>query len=238
MTNFNVHIVSDTVCPWCYVGHKRLSRAIATHKLAHPSDTFSVSWHAFYLNPGAPTYPGRDKREHYNSKFGVERTDAMFARLAAVGAAEGIAFKFGGRTGRTRDSHRLIWWAGQKQQQQQEAGRQTETSAAGEEKTLQTKVVEALFRAYLEEEKNITDRAVLVDAAVQAGLEKGEVERFLESDEGGQEVDAEAAQATRRFITGVPNFTIQGKYVVEGADDPTAFLEVFEKVKQEEKEKN
>lgn len=154
----------------------------------------------------------------------------MFARLSAVGAAEGIAFKFGGRTGRTRDSHRLIWWAGQKQQ---EVG-QTETS--GEEKTLQTKVVEALFRAYFEEEKNITDRAVLVDAAVQAGLEKGEVERFLlESDEGGKDVDGEAAQATRRFVTGVPNFTIQGKYVVEGADDPAAFLEVFEKVKQEEK---
>ncbi|KAL2218294.1 putative thioredoxin [Thermoascus aurantiacus ATCC 26904] len=234
MTNFNIHIVSDTVCPWCYVGHKRLSRAIATHKLSHPTDTFSVSWHAFYLNPDAPTFPGADKRAHYRAKFGAERTEAIFARLAAVGAEEGIAFRFGGRTGRTRDSHRLIWWAGKKQQEQQQQGTQA-AAGAEEEKTLQTKVVEALFRAYFEEEKNITDRAVLVDAAVHAGLDKDEVEKMLESDEGGKEVDEEAAQATRRFVTGVPNFTIQGKYVVEGADDPSAFLEVFEKVEQEEK---
>ncbi|GAD97813.1 thioredoxin, putative [Paecilomyces variotii No. 5] len=221
MTNFNIQIVSDTVCPWCYVGHRRLSRAIATHKQSHPKDTFSITWRAFYLNPEAPAYPGVDKQEHYASKFGAERATALFSRLAAVGAEEGIAFKFGGRSGRTRDSHRLIAYAGKKQD--------------GVSQGLQTRVVEALFRAYFEEEKNITDRAVLLEAGVRAGLDKAEVEKLLDSDEGGAEVDAEAESARRRFISGVPHFTIQGKYVVSGAETPDAFLEAFEVVKQDEK---
>ncbi|KAL1858392.1 hypothetical protein Plec18167_006912 [Paecilomyces lecythidis] len=221
MTNIKIQIVSDTVCPWCYVGHRRLSRAIATHRQSHPKDTFSITWRAFYLNPEAPSYPGVDKQEHYASKFGPERTTALFSRLAAVGAEEGIAFKFGGRTGRTRDSHRLIEYAGKKQD--------------GNSDGLQTRVAEALFRAYFEEEKNITDRAVLLEAGVKAGLDKAEVEKLLDSDEAGAEVDADAERARRSFISGVPHFTIQGKYVVSGAESPDAFLEAFDAVKQEEK---
>ncbi|KAJ9267212.1 thioredoxin [Paecilomyces variotii] len=221
MTNFKIQIVSDTVCPWCYVGHRRLSRAIATHKQSHPNDTFSITWHAFYLNPGSPFYPGVDKRQHYVSKFGAQTADAMFARLTAVGAEEGIAFKFGGRTGRTRNSHRLIAYAGKK--------------SDGNNDGLQTRVVEALFKAYFEEEKNITDRAVLLEAGVKAGLPEAEVEKVLDSDECGAEVDADAERARRRFISGVPHFTIQEKYAVGGAESPDAFLEVFDAVKRDEK---
>lgn len=93
----------------------------------------------------------------------------------------------------------------------------------------------ALFRAYFEEEKNITDRAVLLEAGVKAGLDKAEVEKLLDSDEAGAEVDADAERARRSFISGVPHFTIQGKYVVSGAESPDAFLEAFDAVKQEEK---
>ncbi|RAL04971.1 DsbA family oxidoreductase [Aspergillus ibericus CBS 121593] len=227
MTHFNIQIISDTVCPWCYIGYRRLSRAITTHKTTYPTDTFTLTWHAFYLNPSSPTFPGLDKTEFYQSKFGADRTTAIFSRLAAVGQADGIAFSFGGRTGNTRDSHRLLWFAGQKERET--AGTAGEEGVVG---GLQTRVAEQLFRAYFEEEKNITDREVLVQAAVGAGLERAAVEALLGSEEGGKEVDLEAERARRQLVTGVPYYMVQGQYAVEGADEPDTFLEVFEQVKK------
>ncbi|KAF7128342.1 hypothetical protein CNMCM5793_003072 [Aspergillus hiratsukae] len=235
MTNINIQIISDTVCPWCYVGYRRLSRAITAHKASYPTDTFTLTWHAFYLNPASPGYPGVDKREYYVSKFGEERVAAIFSRLAAAGEADGIAFRFGGMTGNTRDSHRVLWYAALKEKEARARGAATNGSGSGgEEKVggLQTRVAEQFFRAYFEEEKNITDRKVLVDAAAAGGLDRGEVERLLESGDGGKEVDLEAERARRRLVTGVPYFTVQGQYAIEGADEPETFLEVFEKVKQ------
>ncbi|KAL4900013.1 hypothetical protein BDW74DRAFT_162525 [Aspergillus multicolor] len=228
MTNFNIQIISDSICPWCYVGFRRLSRAISTHKLTNPLDTFTITWSPFYLNAASPAYPGVDKRAFYESKFGAARTGAIFERLAAVGEGEGINFSFGGRTGRTRDSHRLIWLAGLKEKELREKGTVPGGDVVG---GLQTRVVEGLFRAYFEEEKNITERGVLLEAAVGAGLEKGEVEGLFDSDVGGKEVDSEAEGARRQFVTGVPYFTVQGQYAIEGADEPDTFLEVFGKIK-------
>lgn len=165
----------------------------------------------------------------YAMKFGADRAAAIFSRLAAAGEGDGIAFKFGGNTGSTRDSHRLLWYAGE-----EEAKKGSTDSASGVIGGLQTRVVEQLFRAYFEEEKNITDPAVLLDSAVGAGLDRGEVEKLLGSDLGGEEVDREAKDASRRLVTGVPYFSVQGKYSVEGADEPETFLEVFERVKAEE----
>ncbi|KAJ5171757.1 hypothetical protein N7492_004350 [Penicillium capsulatum] len=232
MTHFKVQIISDSVCPWCYVGFRRLSRAIAAHRGTHPGDTFSLIWKPFYLNPASPGYPGVNKREMYNLKFGAERVAAMFTRLSAVGQAEDINFQYGGNTGSTRDSHRLIWYAGQEEMKREaEVQAPASGSAVG---GLQSRVVEKLFRAYFEEEKNITDSAVLLDAAVNAGLDRDEVQKLLDSDAGGAEVDAEAQTASRRLVTGVPYFTVQGRYAVEGADEPETFLEIFERVKREE----
>jgi predicted DsbA family dithiol-disulfide isomerase len=177
-----------------------------------------------------------DKRELYASKFGEGRVAAIFSRLAAAGETDGIAFKFGGKTGNTRDSHRVLWYAGLKEKEAGIRGGAVATNGdASKEKVggLQTRVAEQFFRAYFEEEKNITDRKVLVDSAAAAGLDRGEVERFLESsNEGGKEVDLEAERARRRLVTGVPYFTVQGQYAIEGADEPETFLEVFDKVKQ------
>ncbi|EPS27462.1 hypothetical protein PDE_02405 [Penicillium oxalicum 114-2] len=236
MTNFNIQIISDTICPWCYVGYRRLSRAILTHQGNNPNDTFTLTWHAFYLNPASPEFPGVNKTQAYGLKFGHERTAAIFARLAAVGEGEGIKFNFGGNTGKTRDSHRLLWYAGQLEQ----AKRQQTASASAAAASpviggVQSRVAEKLFRAYFEDEKNITDPKVLLEAGVEAGLDKAEVQKLLDSDEGGAEVDSEAKMASMRLVTGVPYFTIQGKYAVEGADAPETFLEVFERVKEDEK---
>jgi len=195
MTHYDIAIVSDTVCPWCYVGANRLALAIATHRAAHPQDTFATTWHAYYLNPDAAA-EGIDKQAYYVRKFGAQRTAVMQGHLARLGREVGIEFAFGGRTGNTRDSHRLI-----------ELGRRK-----GEE--VQTKVVRQLFNAYFEANEDITQQAVLIARGVKAGLEDREVE-----------------EARKLFISGVPNFTINGKCEVQGAEEPAAFLRVFGEIK-------
>jgi len=217
MTQFNIEIVSDTVCPWCYVGKKKLEQAIAAYKEIHPDskDTFSTTWMPFYLNPDAPK-KGIDKTNFYRTKFGEDRTTAIFERLSAIGDSVGIKFKYGGRTGNTRDSHRLI-----------QLGK-THSPA------LQTRVVEELFEAYFEKEQDITSHEVLKTAGLKAGLDEAEVKEWLGSDKGGPEVDKEVAQSKMMHVTGVPNFVLQGKYEVGGAQDPGVFLRLFEKIRLED----
>lgn len=140
----------------------------------------------------------------------------MFERLAQIGNEAGINFKFGGKTGNTRDSHRLI---------QLGKSKSPET---------QTKVVEQLFAAYFENEGDITSHEVLLNAAVKAGLDEKEAKDWLKTDKGGRAVDEEVELAKLNQITGVPNFTIQGKYEVGGAQDSGVFLRLFEKIKAAE----
>lgn len=99
---------------------------------------------------------------------------------------------------------------------------------------MQTKVVEALFKAYFEDEKDITSHEVLREAGINAGLEEQDVKAWLDSDKGGAEVDKEVREAQRKDISGVPNFTLQGKYEIGGAQDPEAFVKIFERIKEVE----
>lgn len=99
---------------------------------------------------------------------------------------------------------------------------------------MQTRVVEELFASYFEKEEDITDHGVLLSCATKAGLEEKGVRALLESEEGGEEVDKEVGDAKRKFVTGVPNFTINGRYEVQGAEEPAAFLEIFERIGGEE----
>ena len=187
------------------------------YQRAHPGsqDTFSTTWLPFYLNPTAPT-EGIDKKTYYKSKFGEGRAEQILARLHEAGRADGIDFKFGGKTGNTRDSHRLIQLGKTK----------------GPE--METRVVEELFKAYFENEQDITSHNTLLDAAVKAGLGEDEVKDWLESDKGGRQVDKEVREAQLSDIHGVPNFTIQGKYEIGGAQESDAFLEIFERIKASE----
>lgn len=215
MTAFDISIVSDTVCPWCYVGKKKLERGISLYKAAHPNsdDTFSTTWHPFYLDPQAPK-KGIDKHASYKAKFGDGKADMIFKRMASVGEDVGIDFKFGGKTGNTGDSHRLIQLGKTKSPE------------------VQTRVVEELFTSYFEKERDITSHDVLREAGVKAGLTKEEVTDWLQSDKGGSEVDKEVAEAQMRAVSGVPNFMLQGKYEIGGAQDAEAFVKVFERVKE------
>ena len=149
----------------------------------------------------------------YASKFGPARAATIIERLEAVGKEVGIKFSFGGKTGNTRDSHRVIQMAGQRGEQMQE------------------KVVDALFEAYFENEQDITSHEVLKAAAIKAGIQAPEVEKWLEGNDGGDRVDEEVTQAQMHGVSGVPNFTVQNKYESGGAQDPEAFVQVFEKIK-------
>lgn len=229
MTKFDIEIVSDTICPWCYIGKQKLDQAVTAYKAQHPNsdDTFSTTWMPFYLNPAAPktgkahikyyyqplTVLGVNKQEYYRAKFGGDRATMMYERLSQIGNDVGIDFKYGGKTGNTRDSHRLI-----------QLGK-TKSPA------VQTRVVEELFAAYFENEGDITSHDTLLSAAVKAGLDKNEAQEWLDSDQGGKAVDEEVEFAKKHQISGVPNFTIQGKYEVGGAQDPSVFLRLFEKIK-------
>ncbi|PVH99041.1 thioredoxin-like protein [Periconia macrospinosa] len=155
-----------------------------------------------------------DKKEYYVAKFGEARTAAIFERMTAIGKEEGINFKYGGRTGNTRDSHRLIQLGKKKSPQ------------------MQTRVIEELFAAYFENEKDITSQDVLVETAVKAGLDKAEAQEWLSKGKGGSEVDAEVQDAYRQNIHGVPNYTINDQYEIGGAQEPATFLELFERIKR------
>ena len=217
MTKFNIAITSDNVCPWCYVGKNKLERGISLYKAAHPSsnDTFTTTWLPFYLNPAAPKI-GVDKLSYFKSRFGEEKASMIIERLTAVGKDAGINFSFGGKTGNTRDSHRLLAFG--------------KTKGA----EVQTRVVEELFKSYFEEEGDITSHDVLTEAGARAGLEEAEVKSWLESGKGGEEVDKDVAEAQIRGVSGVPNFVLQGKYEIGGAQDAEAFVKVFERVKEME----
>ena len=193
------------------MGKQRLEKAISAWQKNHPDDKFTTTWMPFYLNPDSPK-KGIDKQEYYHMRFGPERTKMMQQRLAMIGKANGIDFKFGGKTGNTRDSHRLIQLGKTKSPQ------------------IQTRVVEELFKAYFENEQDITSHEVLKQAGINAGLEEKEVTEWLESDQGGKQVDEEVRNAQSMSISGVPNFTIENRYKLEGAQDPDAFLQVFEAV--------
>lgn len=216
MTNFTIAVTSDTVCPWCYVGKNKLEAGIKAYNAAQSAsdDNFNVSWHPFYLNPDAPK-TGTDKQAMYESKFGAERTAAIQQRLSGEGSKVGIKFKYGGKTGNTRDSHRLIAMAGK----------------TGGTK-LQNRVVEELFKGYFEEEQDITDLQVLKKAGLDAGLEEAQVDEWLGGNAGGKEVDEEVNVARASLVTGVPHFVINGKYEIQGAQDAEGFRRIFERIKE------
>jgi predicted DsbA family dithiol-disulfide isomerase len=156
---------------------------------------------------------GMDKATLYKTKFGEERAAQIFNRVAQAGTEVGVNFKFGGRTGNTRNSHRLV---------------QLGKSKSPE---VQKRVVEELYEAYFEKEQDITSLEVLKTAGVNAGLDEKEVEEWLKTDKGGKQVDEEVMEARMERITGVPNFTVNGRYEVGGAQDPQVFLSLFEKIK-------
>ena len=190
-----IDIVSDVVCPWCYVGKKHLEAALAEM----PEIDAVVRWHPFQLDPTIPP-EGLDRKAYMRQKFGDDgRLEAAHQRLEVLGAQNGIGFQFGAitRSPNTLDAHRLIRWAG-------DAG-------------LQDTMVQSLFQAYFEEGRDIGDRAVLALIAERAGLEADAIFERLGSDDDAENIRIEIAEAGRIGVTGVPFFILAQKLAVSGA---------------------
>jgi predicted DsbA family dithiol-disulfide isomerase len=199
-----VDVLSDVICPWCYIGKRRLEKAIAA--LDGP---VGVRWLPFQLNPTMPR-EGVTRREYRTRKFGSwERSQELDARVVAAGEAEGIHFAFDriGRTPNTLDAHRLVGLA--------------------ERRGGQDAVVEALFRAYFTDGRDIGNRQTLLDVVAEAGLERPGAEALLNSDHGQEAIKDADALAGRFGVDGVPYFVVNGTLTLSGAQQPGAFLEAF-----------
>ena len=202
----NVIIVSDTVCPWCFVGKRRFERALAER----PQITLDIEWRPFQLNPQMPA-EGLDRKTYMRAKLGSdEQAKEIYQAIEQAGDAENIPFAFDAmtRVPNTVASHRLISWSLQ-------FGRQDS-------------VVEGLFRCYFEDGKDIGDIDVLAAAAGEAGLDEADAAAYLASDEGVEQTITESQEAQQRGISGVPCFIFDGKYAVSGAQGPEVFAQVFD----------
>jgi len=198
-------ILSDPICPWCYIGKAFLDRALEKH----PDHPFEIEWHPFQLNPDMPE-GGMDRRTYLETKFGgKENAIAVYARIDEAAQAAGLDINWDAMatTPNTLDAHRLIHWAGLE-------GRQTA-------------VASALFRAYFREGRDIGDRAVLLDIAEAAGLDRAMTERLLQSGADVEEVRARDAHARDRGVTGVPTFVVATRHVVSGAQPPELWEQVI-----------
>jgi predicted DsbA family dithiol-disulfide isomerase len=204
-----IDVISDTVCPWCFIGKRRLARAIDLR----PNIDFDVKWRPYRLDVTVPK-GGMDRQAYMRLKFGDDpmKIVEMHKLIAAEGAKEGIVFDFAAiqRRPDTLDSHRLIRWA----------------EAAG----VQDDVVERLFIAYFENGEDIGDIRVLADIADICGMDGVETARMLESDTDLALVEREDQIAREMGVTGVPAMIFGGKLAVSGAREAEMLVSVIDRV--------
>jgi len=191
-TNIPVSITSDFICPWCFIGERRLARAAAN--LAEESKEairLDITWRPFELNPNMPA-EGIDRRAYRVAKFGSwEHSQRLDAQLIQAGTPDGVVFNYDRitRTPNTRRAHRLVWWA---------------TREGGDSNRL----VEWLFQAYFIAGRDLACPEVLADIAAEAGLARDAAAAFLASDQGTDKIVAAETEAHRRGVHGVPDFRI------------------------------
>jgi predicted DsbA family dithiol-disulfide isomerase len=203
-----IEIVSDVVCPWCFIGKRRLEKAMAQR----PDLTFEVGWRPFQLNPDMPR-EGADRKSYLEAKFGgPERAREIYARVSAEGAKESIPFNFDGirRTPNTLSAHAVLRWA----------------LGAG----VQNALKERLFNLYFIEGQDIGDHQVLADAAAAEGMDGALVRSLLDQNRDAEVIQQEDMMARQLGITGVPFFIFEGKYGVPGAQEPDVLLQVIDQV--------
>ncbi len=203
----SIEVISDTVCPWCFIGKRKLESALADM----PDVDATVTWRPYFLDPHVPA-GGVDAREYLAAKFGSHRAaEALGGRIREEAERVGIAFDFAVQKVRpnTLDSHRLIHWA-------HEAG-------------VGDAVVEALFSAYFEKGRDIGDRDVLAVIGGAAGLDEEAIRCRLESDDDSDTVLAQVGQAQDDCVTAVPTFSIQG-FLLPGAQEPKVLAHTIQRI--------
>ncbi|THJ24231.1 MAG: DsbA family oxidoreductase [Nitrospira sp. CG24D] len=206
-TSLDIEIYSDVVCPWCYVGKRRLERALTEF-----GGNVRVTWRPFQLNPTMPK-DGMDRIAYLEAKFGsLDSFRQLEEHVQAAGASERITFAFEKitRTPNTFAAHRLIW--------------------LGVRESCQNAVVDSLFQGYFEEGADIGSIPTLVGLATRAGLNQVCVERMFQSNEGTAEVKAEEAAGHTLGIRGVPYFIVNGTYAISGAQPVETFVSTLKRV--------
>jgi predicted DsbA family dithiol-disulfide isomerase len=202
-------ILSDPICPWCYIGKTHLDAALA----AIPDHPFVIQWHPFQLNPEMPA-EGMDRRTYLETKFGgKEGAVRAYAPVVQNAEAAGLTINFEDmqRTPNTMDAHRLIHWAGIE-------GRQTAA-------------VDALFKAYFVEARDIGDPDILADIADGLGMDAAVVRRLLQSDADREDIARRDAHSREMGVTSVPTFIVAGKHAVPGAQPPELWQKVIGELK-------
>jgi predicted DsbA family dithiol-disulfide isomerase len=198
-----VDIWSDVVCPWCYIGQGRFSRALAGFE---HRDEVEVVYRSFELDPSIPGGQATPIVDLLAAKYGMTQAEAQQAegRVAALAAAEGLDFTADRAMGNTLDAHRLVH--------------------LGREHGAQERVLQHLYHAYFGEGRSVFDHEALAGVAAEAGLDPGTAREALKGDSYTDAVRADEAQAARLGITGVPFFVVDGKYGVSGAQPEETFL--------------
>ena len=202
-----IDVISDAICPWCYIGKRQLERALAL--LAEKGLQFDVAWHPFQLNPDMPA-EGWDRKEYRIQKFGSwEKSQAMDARITETAAGIGLEFHLDRltRTPNTVNAHRAIWLAGQH--------------------GVQDAVLEALFKLYFVDGGDLGDVALLTETAVAAGLDRAALDAMYAGDEGREVVLRGDAAARQGGISGVPSFLMGGYLLFSGALPAEQMAEAF-----------
>jgi predicted DsbA family dithiol-disulfide isomerase len=204
-----IDIVSDAICPWCYIGKRQLERALAT--LEAEGLHFSVHWNPFQLNPDMPK-EGRDRMAYRAQKFGsIERARELDERVSSAAAGVGLQFRTDLmlRTPNTLDAHRLIWSAGRE--------------------GVQDAVMEAVFAAYFTQGRDIGNRDVLADCAAGGGMDRAAAADFLAGDVAAQEMLAADRAAREAGVNGVPSFFLDGYGLYSGAMPAETMAEALRK---------
>ena len=207
-----IDIVSDAICPWCYIGKRQLERALAT--LAQEGLRFSIHWNPFQLNPDMPR-EGRDRAAYRAMKFGnPERVRQIDERVTGAAADVGLPFRLDliQRTPNTLDAHRLIWLAGRE--------------------GVQDAVMEAVFVAYFTLGRDIGDRDVLADCAASGGMDRAAVADFLAGEVAAQEMLAADGAAREAGVNGVPSFFLDGYGLYSGAMPAATMADALRKGNQ------
>jgi predicted DsbA family dithiol-disulfide isomerase len=201
-------IISDPICPWCYIGKSLLDQALAER----PDHPFEIHWQPFQLNPDMPP-EGMDRRAYLEGKFGGREGAARaYAPVLERAEAAGLDIDFAAipRTPNTLDAHRLLHWS--------------------EVEGCQTPMAMALFRAYFQEGRDISDHEVLADLADGLGIDAALVSRLLASDADREEVAGRDAQFREMGVTGVPTFVVAGQHAVPGCQPPEMWLRVIDEI--------
>jgi predicted DsbA family dithiol-disulfide isomerase len=209
-----IDVISDVVCPWCFIGKRRLEKAIALK----PDIPVDVHWRPYFLNDWIPR-EGISREDYLTTKFGSpERYKGIAQRVIAAAAAEGLIYAMDkiSRQPNTTDAHRLIHWA------------------QGIGKAAQMK--QQLMDLYFTEGADLTNHAVLVQAAADVGLDPDDIREALASDEGVEQIEREAQSAKEAGIEGVPCFIFGGKFAISGAQAPEYLADAIERAANAERD--